>query len=338
MKTKIMIATVLVALLPITACGSHKATVKGDSYRVSTYNDKEESVIKRDLKLSNFTAIDNSYAVEVHYTQGTHYNVIFEGSQKAYDIFNFYVENNALKIKLKKEYQHESINIKKGTVLHITAPNLVSLNNSGSFTFKTGSWKITNLNVKNSGALKFSAQVIEGQSINFRNSGAQTVNATIDNVQNVNIDNNGSFRYPEGSVVAGEVSIYNSGASKIDIPFQTKNIFSLRNSGSSKLNGTVNAASYKEKCSGSATNNVTITANELSLDISGAGKINGSFKGKNAEIHGSGMSKIDMTVDCEKLYIESSGSSKITVKGTADDTTFENNGVTNVDATELNKF
>lgn len=340
MKTSTIITALLITVLPVTACGSHKATLKENASIVSYSQDdnSEGPNIIRDLKLTNFSAIQNRYSAQIQYTQGSHYKVTFEGSQKAYDIFKFTVEDGTLKIDVKDQYKNKSINLENDIILHVTSPSLGSLVNSGVLTFNASNWKADNLNIKNSGSCKFHAQITKGQDINLKNSGVITVNATINNSRSVNIDNSGSFKFTEGSIMAEDVSIRNSGVSSVDVPLQVKNTFQLSNSGSSKLNGTVKATSYKETCSGATHNNVSIEANDLALAISGAGHIEGSFKGKNAEIKGSGVSKIDMTVDCEKLYIDSNGSSKVTVKGTADHTEFENNGVTKVDASELNKF
>lgn len=317
MKTKIIIAAMLVSLLPLAACGSHKTDLAENESTTSTIQTTNENIIKRNLQLPHFHTVCNDFAVKVYYTQGSKFQVTFEGNQQLFDACKFYVKDNVLHVEHKKGYRHRDVSNQQIT-LRITAPTIKALTNDGAMEVYADNWKASDLKVKNDGAMRLNISIIDGES--------------------VNIDNDGALKFIEGKVKATNVSIKNDGASTISIPFEVRNLFAINNDGSSKLRSSIKAKTYTEKCDGSATDSIQVTAEDISVYIDGAGKVNGDFKGKNVTIHGDGSSEINLAVNCENLQINSDGSSNIKVKGTADNTSFKNEGVTRVDVSELNKF
>lgn len=315
MKTRTLIAAMLVTLLPLTACGSHKTDLAEEETVTQATNEK--NMIKRDLQLPRFHAISNDFSVKIYYTQGNKFQITYEGTQKLYEASRFYVKDNVLHIKLKKgEKQQDYSN--QEIVLRITAPSIETIANDGCMSVYADNWKASDLMVKNDGAMRLHLSIIDGKSITIKN--------------------DGSLTFKEGKIKATDVSIKNDGSSTIFVPFEVKNQFSLHNDGASNLRSRIKAKTYTETCDGAATDSIQVAAEDMSVSIDGAGKVKGEFKGKNVAIHGDGSSKINLTVNCENLQINSDGCSNIKVRGTADHTTFKNEGVTKVDTSDLNRF
>lgn len=307
-----MIWAMMAAMLPLTACGSHKE-INNESYTQS------DNYIKHNLDLKDFHGISNNLGVDIHYTQGSRYQVTAETTAENWNKCDISVENGILKVDRSKKYpRHKSMNFNGSIVLHITAPRLELLSNNGSMRFHADHWKT--------------------EDIKFQNNGSMTIAGNIDQADDVTISNNGSVSYKEGGIEANNLSIRNNGSCTITIPLDVKGDLSISNNGSNKLISTIKAITYHESCNGSSNTQADIQADDLRQNINGSGKLDVKFKGKNADIYGSGSVNINMQLDCEKLMVKSSGSAKIKVAGTADNTTIKNEGVIKVDVSELNKF
>lgn len=312
MRKTFIIWVMMAAMLPLTACGSHKK-IDNESYTQS------DNYVKRNLDLKDFHGISNNLGVDIHYTQDSRYQVTAETTAENWDKYNISVEDGMLKIDRNKKYANQrSMNFKGSIILHITAPRLELLANNGSMIFHADHWKAGNLK--------------------FRNNGSMSITGYIDQANDVSISNNGSIGYKEGSIKANNLSISNNGSSTITVPLDVKGDIHISNNGSHKLISTIKAATYSESCNGSSTDQVDIVANDLKQSINGSGKLDIHFKGKNADIYGSGSVKIDMQLDCEKLTVKQNGTAKIKVAGTANNTSIKNEGVVKVDVSELNKF
>lgn len=320
MKTKTLLGTTLLLLVHLTSCSS-KANVNNETTEtrtisVCTEDDDLGETIKQTLDLKDFHAIKASTGIEIFYTPGKEYTVVFEDKEKYLKQHTFNVSNGMLTIKRKSVAA--TVGKRRNFQLHITAPNIDRLYNEGSMAFHATQWV--------------------AQSIDISNDGAFTLYANIHCYKNLHINNDGSFAFRQGSVKAYSVTVDNDGASTITVPFEVKQDLNMKNDGSSKLSGKIKASTYKEECDGAAKDSLDIEADNMWLNINGAGQGSFTFKGKIADIKGDGSSKLNLTVDCEQLRVKSDGSSRITVKGTADNTHFESDGVTKVDASELNNI
>lgn len=318
MKKNFILPAILLVSLSLFACSNKTVTQESDAIEFNDFYNSNVPTVKHNLNLKDFHGIENNGSIEVVYTQGNTYSVTFEGTQKAYDIYKFYVSNGILKVSVQNK-KASSTTINGNVRLLVTAPNLDALNNKGgAMTIKADNWKAKGVRIENNGAM--------------------TLKTFINSTANISISNAGSLSYKDGIMTAQGISINNYGALTLKVPISTSGKFSLKNYGASKFTSKIKAKEYEESCQGASTDEVAILADNVDMNIDGAGKMSIDFKGKNANIVGNGCSTINLNTDCEKLTITSAGASKIKVKGTADDTTFNNSGVTKVDASELNKF
>lgn len=300
MKTNRLISIAAVAIFALIG------TV-GKSQTTATTSGNDSPQVQT-LTLDAFDEIDNSTAVEIHFTQGKKQSVKVRQTGEWRLLAT--VKDRTLRLTSDKNNTHNSAEI------WITAPELKSLDNNSS--------------------LKIDMLSLHGSELEIDNCGVMTVRCNDLNTTNLSIENSGNLKY-ELKAKAGIVEIENEGVIHELLTMECSNL-TLENEGLYQSDMSVTGKTLKIDNSGKFTGKMLLKADRLSIDNNGAGSQSIDFAGKELKLDNNGAVTVDLKVDCRKLDVSNQGVSTITISGTADSTTLDSSGINKIDSSKLNRL
>ena len=240
MKTKTIIASLLIAAFPSIMCYGNNLTSTKYSPAPSAY--LSTTIIEQDLDLKNFKAISNEMAVEIHYTQGSKYKVTFKGTREFLAQCKFTVKEGTLRLKVKRENAEEYPNVPR-VLLYVTTPNISKIKNDGGMTLAANINKGKAFSIKNDGANTLSGS-INAKTNTEKCDGASTTNLTINAEDRLlSIDGAGKIN---SRFKGKNATIHCDGSSKIDLSVDCEKL-EVTSDGMSKIKvrGTADNTSTK---------------------------------------------------------------------------------------------
>lgn len=353
MKIKTIALTAATALFSLAACG---VTNKEAAYSAVVSN----TDVEKTLKLSGFNGFIASWPVDIHYTQGSAYKVVAQGSEEAFSMTNITVTDGKLSIKQKKDSYQSYANIDIIT-LYVTAPAVNSIQNNSHMDFTTQSLKTDGLSIINNGVLMFKADEVAGKgssaAFDVSNNGRMDIVVPSVKAGTMTIANSGVLMFGNGTVYSdmlkmtnhgridfscnvkgGSVESNNSGVSMINGAFTLDGDYKFTCYGRSDIDGDVTARNITIYNSGVDMRKGRLKADNLSVEVSGRSDYDMSFAGGKAELACSGVGMFNLSLDCQSVTASASGRIEVTLSGTADNTEFTGSGVSHIKTSELNKF
>lgn len=276
MKKNVFIATLLLgfALTANTGCADSKTTSKKNGLEAldnlsevsnlselaetgwtesgnnSDEKGEKQPTAKKTFGLKGFNKINAGGIVKVHFTQASDYEVKAVGTPKIMSAMTAYVEDNTLKITLKK-----NVNINGGNErvdFYVKAPDLTFVDMGGATSFTAGSINTENFGYDLSGAVKCRIGKLKCKRADLEASGA------------VNI---------ELIAEADELKMDNSGACKTNLKFKGGTL-DIENSGAGNINAEVDCKMLKSDNSGASKASYMGTADKTNIENSGIAKTN----------------------------------------------------------------
>ena len=232
----------------------------------------DDTVIRKEYKLTGFSGLRTNHAVTVHYTQGSSYSIKAEGSARQIERLKLEVKDGWLVVSDEKKDKQGS-NEQQMLTLYITSPDMNRLENKGVLHFDTDKLKTGDFQLISSGVLHLDAQQISCQEATCEFKGVSNLEALFD-AATLKMNDSGVTK-GELTVKADKLDIRSSGVDNIEVDYKGKEV-SVRKSGT----GTIS---------------LQVDCEKLVATNSGVGKIVLSGTADDTSIQNTGVTKIDVS-------------------------------------------
>ena len=222
----------------------------------------------------DFQQLQVSGIVEVHFTQDKHYSISVEESTNPDLMTMVKQKGETLCIWTEKKKKNIRLDKDDKPIVHITAPKLNELRQSGATkTTVSGKLETDAFSIFASGACKCQFGSIYCTDMVISSSGASNISTGMVMCNSLKVNCSGACNIKTNAEAEGNATLTFSGASNGTISF-TGNTLKLASSGAGKLNLHVDCLQLIASNSGAAKVSISGTADKTTIKATGVSKIN----------------------------------------------------------------